>query len=76
MEPHIKLVRVEWRSRCNTIGFALFLDTITGKYQARFDKVTGYNTDDDLEHLQDYGMPMSFEEAKGFFSEIKKDEYK
>lgn len=78
MSSSLELVSVEWKSGFHVIGFALFRDRITNKFSARIETVPGFNEASDLEHVRDYGLKLSFEEARGFFpiELLNKDDYK
>lgn len=63
----LSLVTIEWRSGFRTIGFALFYDEVTNKQVGRFEAVPGFNREEDIEHIRDNGLKLSYQEAKAFF---------
>ena len=65
---HMKLISVQWYSRLNTIGVALFCDDNRNEYQARMDVIpNGADVKVSIEHIRDHGIPLSYEVAKAHF---------
>ncbi len=69
------MVDVVWKSGMSCIGIVLTRDVHSG-LQAYIGVGGGNNEETDKKNIAKWGSKLSFQEAKGFFPYLKKQEYK
>ena len=64
-----------WITAQTTIGVVLYENDVN-EQQGVISAVDGFNEESDRQHVADYGAKLSFAQAKGFFPDIKEENYK
>lgn len=69
-----QILKAEWRSGRDTVGIVL-AEGGDGKLRAYIGVAHGDNEDFDANYIALYGARLSLDEARGFFPDLKEEEY-
>lgn len=68
---HIKIVNVKWFSGRDSIGMVLCYDTITNQHKCYMGVAAGYNEENDVQTIAQWGSKLPRAIAEGAFGKLE-----